>query len=294
MLGDYRKFVIEMERESRGYRLWKRGTDNAVCIVESYKNKRSIYFAVSNLLPSSTLIREKNREYHVLLLGVEDGELVHRDFGPFYVNHQGEGSVFKKFTGPSIECYTHCLFVALKPSDGNTETIYRGTMPFFRDDISEAREENEGCEKERQYYDEGILKAEQEKEMWSEIFEIFYRKPENVFFAEDRDETAAAWCRVSQSSPLPSSLAQCRDLITAYGHYIIGKNGHRCFVGIPGRFLKREQPLHDEGCFTLWQPLRGGERYFEDLDSMPEALQEEIFGYWICEIDEETGELMPL
>lgn len=294
MQGDYRKFVIEMEREGADYRLWKKGNDNAVCMMETYKNKRSVYFAVSNLLPSSALLREEDREYHLLLIGVDDGELIHRDFGPFYVNHQGEGSIFKKFTGPSIECYTHCLFVALKPSDGNTKTIYKGNMPFFEPDVCETDKENENCGEKRQDHDEQSFEKGQQEELWREIFEKFYQNPEDVFFAEERDETKATWCRVSQSSPLPDSLAQCRDLITAYGHYIIGKKGRRCFVGIPGRFLKREQPLRDEGCFTLWQPLRGGERYFEDLDSMSEILQEEIFGYWICEIDEDKGRLLPL
>ena len=294
MLGDYRKFVIEMKRECSNYRLWKRGTDQAVCVVETYKNKRSIYFAVSNLLPSSALVREEDREYHLLLLGVDDGELIHRDFGPFYVNHQGEGSLFKKFTGVPIECYTHCLFVALNPAEGNTETIYRGDMPFFKPETSDKDEENDDCREERREHDGENFEKNHQEESWREIFERFYRNPEDGFFAEGSDETKATWCRVSQSSPLPDSLAQCRDLITTYGHYMIGKKGNRIFLGIPGRFLKKEQPLRDEGCFTLWQPLRGGERYFKDLDSMTEDLQEEIFGYWICEIDEETGKLLPL
>ena len=70
--------------------------DAANCIVETYKNKRSVYFAVSNLLPSDVLMREYNKEYHLLLIGVDEGELIHKDFGVFHVNSAGEGSLFKE------------------------------------------------------------------------------------------------------------------------------------------------------------------------------------------------------
>lgn len=288
MPGDYKKFTIEMKRETAAFRLWKRGADSAACIAETYKNKRSIYFAATNLLPSQVLMRESNKEYHLLLIGVDEGELVHKDFGAFYVNHQGEVSFFKKFAGPPMECYTHCLFVALDKETGGTETVYRGVMPFFQPsaagEVTESETEEaapEAC-------------AGSFEDAWQEIFERFFDGARTDFFAEDIDETKAAWCRVSQSSPLPASLSDCRSLITAYGHYIIGRNEETRFVGVPGRFLKKEQPCREQGCFTLWQPLRGGEKYFSALSEMPEKLQEEIFGYWICAVDEESGELIAL
>lgn len=109
MGGDYRKFTVEMQLMNDEYRLWRSGIDGSTCIVESYKDKRSLYFAVSNLLPSASLLSQGNREYRLILMGVDEGEIIHRDFGSFFVDQKGDGSFFKKFTGPTLECYTHCL-----------------------------------------------------------------------------------------------------------------------------------------------------------------------------------------
>lgn len=107
MGGDYRKFTVEMQLMNDEYRLWRSGIDGSTCIVESYKDKRSLYFAVSNLLPSASLLSQGNREYRLILMGVDEGEIIHRDFGSFFVDQKGDGSFFKKFTGPTLECYTH-------------------------------------------------------------------------------------------------------------------------------------------------------------------------------------------
>ena len=84
MSSDYRKYTVPMEYAAEGFRLWKHGVDRAVCVLETYREKRSVYFAVSNLLPSR-LLSEQKKEYHLMLLGASDGELIHRDFGTFTV-----------------------------------------------------------------------------------------------------------------------------------------------------------------------------------------------------------------
>lgn len=286
MSGDYRKFNIEMKREISGYRLWKRGMDNAACIIESYKDKRSVYFAVSNLLPSAVLLQEENKEYHLILLGASEGEVIHKDFGTFFVNTRGEGSFFKKFTGPAVECYTHCLLVVLDKTSGKTQTLLSGSTPFFqRQRANPECEEQEPCQEE-----EASIKPLAFGEVWQVFFDDFDENAADIF-APERDETGAVWCRVSRSSPLPKPLLPCRDLITTYGHYLIGRKEDRCFAAVPGRFLRKEQPCREEGCFSLWQPIRGGEKYFDTPENMSDQMQEEIFGYWIGEIDRETGEI---
>jgi hypothetical protein len=114
---NFRKFTIEMEWKQDGYRMWKHGAEEVTCFVESYKEKRSIYLGVVNLLPSAVLAEEQGGEYHLLLLGAAEGELLHRDFGVFRVNRRGQGSLFCKFTGPELECYSHCLLVAIQDGE---------------------------------------------------------------------------------------------------------------------------------------------------------------------------------
>lgn len=307
MAGDYQKVRIEMERVSSDYRLWKRAADSVACIAETYKNKRSMFFAASNLLPSAVLLREENKEYHLLLIGAESGELIHKDFGAFYVNHQGEGSLFKKFTGPALECYSHCLLVAVEQDSEETETVFSGRLSF------DGRNEGRPAERTSTAFGESMRSAESCKDSdgadlagdfkeehytgdqsWKEIFDRFDACEKVEAFAEGWDETGAVWCRVDRSSPLPKSLQPCSNLITTYGHYIIGRNEKERFIGIPGRFLQREQPLRKDRRFTLWQPIRGGEHYFTDLHELTGELAEEIFGYWISAVDMETGEIVPL
>lgn len=288
MRGDYRKFTVEMELRDESYRLWKRGIDGAVCVVESYREKRSVYFAVSNLLPSASLMSEEDKEYHLMLMGVDEGELIHRDFGPFFVNQKGEGSFFRKFGGPPLDCYTHCLFLAVDRESGKTETILSGTMPFYRPADAQAAD-----------IQTAASQAEEEDSMklpgvWREIAEKNAGAERGDVFSKDRDETQAKWQKITETEQLPEPLKDCSFLIERYGHYLIGRRENRFFVGVPGRFLQAEQPCRENKNFVLWQPIRGGEKFFRDLNEMSEKLQREIFGYWIGEIDRQTGRIVPL
>lgn len=263
MGGEYRKYTVEMKRVTDAYRLWKRGTDDCACVVESYKNKRSVYFAVSNLLSSCGLLTDANKEYHLVLMGADDGQLIHRDFGAFFVNQRGDGTFFKKFDGPPLESYTHCLFLAVNNETGKTDTIFTGSMPFFQ---------------EEKKFD--IL--------WKAFFGQCTAANALEVFSADRDETGAQWHRISDIKALPAPLeSKSGALIGKYGHYILGERDGEFFAGVPGRFLKAEKP---EG-FALWQPMRGGEKFFDDLSELTGRLQEEIFGYWISVVDSESGEI---
>lgn len=93
------------------------------------------------------------------------------------------------------------------------------------------------------------------------------------------DVTGAEW-RKFKPEQLPECARGCRDEVEKYGHFIIGRNKEKWFIGIPGRFLNSERPAG--GPFYLWQPVRGGEFFYRSLDDISEEMQERIFGYWIC------------
>ena len=101
------------------------------------------------------------------------------------------------------------------------------------------------------------------------------------FFSEKIDETGAEWRRLPMEK-LPDCARCYVEYVGKYGHFIIGRNKNRWFIGIPGRFLQEEKP--GGGYFTLWQPIRGGELFYESLESISEDMQNRIFGYWICGI----------
>ena len=50
----------------------------------------------------------------------------------------------------------------------------------------------------------------------------------------------------------------------------------------------KEQPAGGRTGFTLWQPLRGGEEMYGDLDTISEEEASLVYGYWIARVDERT------
>ena len=61
------------------------------------------------------------------------------------------------------------------------------------------------------------------------------------FFSEKIDETGAEWRRLPMEK-LPDCARCYVEYVEKYGHFIIGRNKNRWFIGIPGRFLQEEKP----------------------------------------------------
>lgn len=77
----------------------------------------------------------------------------------------------------------------------------------------------------------------------------------------------------------------CHDLIYKYQHYIFGVEKDEndvtsyYYYGIPGRYMKEEQPDNGTSGFQYWQPLQGVEKRKGD------------YGYWIIAVNAKTGQL---
>ena len=190
-------------------------------------------------------------EYHLLLIGGGEGSSSHQDFGPFHARGNGELECYRIFSGAPIETYAYCLLCA-EDADGQPEIVYKGNIGEVRRTPWDAL-----CKNERKV----------------------------VAFTERKDETDACWYRIEDLETLPLEAVACLPWIRNYEHYIIGRKESRYFLGVPGRFLQKEQPLRDEGVFLLWQPIRGGEDFYDCPGNMSRREQEDIFGYWIAEID---------
>ena len=197
------------------------------------------------------------RKYHLILIGSENEEVEHQDFGPLHTDGKGELQIYKTFGGPALEAYDFCL-LCTDTGDGEMEIIYKGIL-----------------------FEEG-------KRFWEDLCS---QSEEVAAFTIDCDETGARWYRAKDFDHLPVWAKRCVPWMEKYGHYIIGRNDDTWFLGVPGRFLKKEQPVREEGIFLLWQPMRGGEAFFDRPDKMTAKQQEDIFGYWIAEIDTERGRL---
>lgn len=109
---------------------------------------------------------------------------------------------------------------------------------------------------------------------------------ENDFFA--RDETGAIWHKENKIELLQSFCREGVAQAKRHGHFIIGTRGDANFIGIPGRFLIEEQPAGGKTGFTLWQPLKGGEELYANLEEIDEETAAAVYGYWIAGLDGKT------
>ena len=251
MQGKYRKIMVRMEAAGESGQRWRLAHMEPICYVESYKEKRAVFFQGYHLFPGE--------RYHIVLIGNEAGEMIHEDFGPIHTGGNGELQCYRTFTGPALEAFDFCLLCA-ESDDGQLEIVYKGAL--FREAAS---------------------------------FDFLCREENRVIpFSIEQDETAANWYRHGDFDRLPSWVGVCRPWMEIYGHYIIGRSDSRMFLGVPGRFLQKEQPMRDAGVFLLWQPIRGGEAFFDRADQMTRRQQETIFGYWIAGLDTEQGIFQPL
>jgi len=199
--------------------------------------------------------------YHFILIGEKDGGLIHQEFSPIHADAKGGIRFYQTFEGEELQYYKYCIFGVIRQGE-QMDIIYRGSL------VQEKREE---------------------------VCEALYRHGKGIEpFTPACDEINASWHRVEASYALPEALMCCKEWIDIYGHYIIGKKNDKFYIGIPGRFLQREQPLRRKGVFQLWQPIRGGEDFFDVPDKMTERQMEEIYGYWIAGITSEDVGLVPL
>lgn len=193
-------------------------------------------------------------KYHLILIGNGHDGMKYQDFGPLHAEGNGELQCYQTFEGVPLECYAFCL-LCTEAEDGGMTILYKG-------------------------------KLFQETSPWEQLCD---QGKQIEAFTAGCDETRALWYRLERLDLIPEEGKPCQTWMERYGHCIIGRNGGRYFLGVPGRFLQKEQPLREEGVFLLWQPMRGGEAFFDRPDAMTRRQQEGIFGYWIAEVNLEKG-----
>ncbi len=106
-----------------------------------------------------------------------------------------------------------------------------------------------------------------------------------------KDETKSTWHREDNIELLRVFCPEGYGMAQRYSHFIIGNGTENDYIGIPGRFMLSEQPAGGKTGFTLWQPIRGGEEWYDELQHLDEEKAGFIYGYWIARIDGETLEI---
>ncbi|NLD19530.1 MAG: hypothetical protein GX663_04695 [Clostridiales bacterium] len=110
-------------------------------------------------------------------------------------------------------------------------------------------------------------------------------------FPFKKDFTEAQWKKITDCTILPMISPGSKEAMTEYGHFIFGWNDSYYFIGIPGRFLQKEQPDKGTSGFVYWQPIAGMEDREDDTALPIEERRKNTYGYWIAAINRYNGRI---
>ena len=107
-----------------------------------------------------------------------------------------------------------------------------------------------------------------------------------------QDETGAIWKKIVNVNTFPLISPAGRYFATKYRHYIFGAAEKQYYLGVPGRFLREEQPEGGESGFVFWQPIAGAEKLRATEAGCSEENRKSAYGYWIVAVDRQTGDVL--
>ena len=136
-----------------------------------------------------------------------------------------------------------------------------------------------------------LLQKKQESESEHEVGAGTNAGDDNGLDLFTVDETGAVWHRETNLYLLQQFCREGYAQAQRHGHFLIGTRGEISYVAVPGRFLLEDQPAGGKTGFTLWQPLRGGEDLYTNLENIDEDTARQVYGYWIALLDSKTLEI---
>ena len=200
--------------------------------------------------------------------------------GDINVTEAGEGRGYFRFTpenadgaGNELRDYSIAVIAAVSLDDGREplRPVARGS---FTGERPAQVFKNEKKKAYSSYYREFLT-------------ESCARIADNMSFYEDirpfsKSVLDCSWKKIVNTARMPVLSAQAAGLCSRYRHFIFAETENYYYIGIPGRKLKSEQPEQGRSGFSLWQPVAGA----EDI-----ADEKEAYGYWICAINKNNGEI---
>ncbi|MBE6031461.1 MAG: hypothetical protein E7225_07745 [Clostridiales bacterium] len=234
--------------------------------------------------------------YKLILFGVSEGKNIYAIIGTVNVSKIGNGETYFRFVPADLDGAGHELAdfsyavvaaVSTKNDEEPLRPVLKGELGICDEDkVCDAGEES--SEEERicynSYYNRYLLEICERISSETDVYDRI------VPFSED--VTDAVWVKMGMDERIPVVSPGAEILRDRYRHYIFGKGEKDYFIGVPGRFLRDEQPEEGESGFTLWQPIIGA----EELNAMSEEASLEArlqaYGYWIVAIRRENGDIL--
>lgn len=311
----YQRSFVMLEEQNKKFAIKQGETSRGHIKIETGGNKGALRIGVENIEPF------QNREYvyKLILFGKEEEKTIYAIVGTVRVGSVGSGESYFRFNpldmdgkGNDISKYTHAIVAAVstKNEDEPLHPILKGTVSVKGEkralEKTEEPEEEElekakpkeveetfdrvqvaGNEPVRTYnsfYTTYLLQACRDLEKESDVY--------NQIIPFKDDVTAAVWNKIDRPGDLPLVTPHGRELAGKYKHYIFGVAEEHYYIGIPGRFLKEEQPEEGGSGFVLWQPIMGAEKLNATDPNCLDRDRLQAYGYWIVAITKDKGDII--
>lgn len=322
--GRYDRFFIILEEQSEGFAMRQSANVKGHIKIETGNNKGAMRIGVQNLK-----YQDRNEYiYKLIFFGNAREKTIYAIIGTVNVNKMGNGETYFRFDPNNIDKNGHTLFefthaivaaVSVKDEKEPLHPVLKGTfeMPFSeygKEEKVEAAEiaaEQKHDSYVKQYECETDNKEDSSEESCMNeekavCYNSYYNKylcaqcfrinrSKNVY---DRilpfrdDATSAEWTKMCDYSAFPMVSPGAKALSQKYKHYIFGCNEKYYYLGVPGRFLRSEQPEEGISGFLLWQPIIGAENLNATDEKASDDIRKMAYGYWIVAVDKETGDIV--
>lgn len=278
----HKKRFVMLEEQNHNFAQDKTRPIKGYLKIETERGRGAIRVGADNL----QYFERNGYVYKLLLFGKKNEKTIYKIAGSLFLSSRGRGETYLRLNpidvdgnGNSLEDFTIAVVAAVSMTD-NREPLH----PILRGDLE--KKEIMACKRTEpdnynRYYNEYILDCCKTIERKREMYD------KTVPFQEDK--TKAEWIRVVNLGrfPIVSPGSQC--MISRYRHFIFGIDNRHYFIGVPGRFLEKEQPDGGKSGFVLWQPIIGAEGYRADEEGASLKNRQVAYGYWIAAINRQTG-----
>lgn len=291
----YERFFVMLEPQGEDFAMWRSTRSGGHIKIETEGGHGAMRIGVRNLKP----FENGEYAYKLILFGTAKEKMIYSILGTLNINKTGSGETYFRFdpkrmdkNGHEFADYSHAIVAAVSSNDDNEplHPVLRGTLDIASHEMADSggSGEDEPDEAERLCYN-----TYYNKYLASQCEKI--DKNKNVYdrvVPFSNDATDAEWTKMNSGEPFPMVSPGGRRLTEKYGHYIFGRSDSFYYLGVPGRFMREEQPEEGESGFVLWQPILGAEEYDATSENATDEARRQAYGYWIIAVDMKTGDIL--
>ena len=293
----YERYFVMLDEQSEDFAMRQAARCGGHIKIEIAEGKGAMRIGVRNLKP----FEKGEYTYKLIFFGTSHEKTIYAIIGTVNVSRIGGGETYFRFdpshmdrNGHELYEFSHAIVAAVSNTDENEplHPVMKGNLDFPIFDKDEKRED----------YDEAEIETVSSRTCFNEYYNRYIlahcHKEAGNLNVYDRvmpfkeDVTCAEWTKMNPETPIPIVSPGAEMLSMKYRHYIFGVGDGLYYFGVPGRFLREEQPEEGESGFTLWQPIIGAEDLGATAEDATEEVRRQAYGYWIIAIDMENGDIL--